>query len=385
MSPQTTAATGMDANVRFHRGLPTRSVVWGRGACSQLGSMLQEAGVRRALLLTWPDLTRDTALLRTVEAHLGSLLVDRFDGLDAHVPHAAVRIAAERARAAQADGVVSLGGGSVIDGAKAVVAELAGDGLVVAHVALPTTLSGAEFAHYYGVTDDTADGAQTTKRSFARTDVTPTSVIIDPELTVLTPDPLWAGSGIKALDHAVEGIALGGGRPVADVLALVGIRGLAESLASSREPEALERRVACQLASWQCYVAPASTRLGLSHRIGQVLGGTFGVPHSLTSGITLPPVLRLLADLAPHAIAQVADALDPDGPLDVGGRTASAPEQASERLATFVQRLELPTQLRDVGLSREQAARTAQLVADFYAEEAALAADGLDALVADMW
>lgn len=125
--------------------------------------------------------------------------------LPAHVPSDAVERAAATARELGADALVSFGGGSVIDATKAVAARLADDdGRQLPHFAVPTTLSGAEFADHYGVTEF-HDGAAT-KRTHTREDVTPVAVVLDGALTAATPGPLWAGSGAKALDHAVEGL-----------------------------------------------------------------------------------------------------------------------------------------------------------------------------------
>lgn len=337
------------------------------------------------MLLTTRSLTVESTLLDRVESALGRVLVGQFDGLAAHVPCASVRVAVERVRDVGADVIVTFGGGSVIDGGKAVVADLASNGFALPHVALPTTLAGAEFAHYYGVSEEATGGEPQTKRSFARVDVTPTTVILDPELTVATPEAVWAGSGIKAIDHAIEGIIWGSGRPIADVLALVGIRGLTNNLVHSRKRHDLEARLSCQLAAWQCYAAPATTTLGLSHRIGHVLGGTYGVPHSLTSGITLPPVLRLLGQLTPERVRHIDDALNSELPLVLDGTTGPERPHAAGRVRDLVRALGLPSRLRDLGLSRQDASRTAQLVERLYPQESAVAGDRLHTLLEEMW
>lgn len=213
--------------------------------------------------------------------------------------------------------------------------------------------------------------------------MTPAAVVLDPELTLLTPDALWAGSGLKAIDHGIEGVLLGGGRPLADPLALAGIAQLARTLATSVDPRALDCRLACQLAAWQCYAAPASTRLGLSHRIGQVLGGSFGVPHSLTSGITLPPVLGLFATRTPVEAASIAAALMQA--TDDRPAAPPAPADSARALRRVVELLGLPNRLRDVDVDRADAGRAADLVSELYPHEAALAGDGLEALLQEMW
>src|SRR3989442_4796418 len=185
-----------------HVVLPTGRVVWGVGAVARLADEARLAGMSRVLLLTTQSLIREQSLLASVEDALGSLLVERFGQVTAHVPIESVKAAVERGRARQVDGLITFGGGSVIDAGKAVVAELARDGTPhIHHLALPTTLSGAEFSHFYGVTYtqefEGGSPARTFKRSFVEAAVTPTVVILDPRLTVATPDALWSSSGIK--------------------------------------------------------------------------------------------------------------------------------------------------------------------------------------------
>ena len=189
-----------------------------------------------------------------------------------HVPDYAVAAATARAQDLNADVLVCFGGGSVIDAGKAVAAFIAAK--TNAHidiVSLPTTLSGAEVTHYYGITE-TRSGSHY-KRSYADPTVTPASAILDPELTVATPDELWLSSGIKALDHAIEGLLNSAPRPIIDPVALAGIRTMSQMLPQARSVDAMPARLACQLAAWQCFYAPANTHMGLSHRIGHVLGG----------------------------------------------------------------------------------------------------------------
>jgi maleylacetate reductase len=368
--------------------LPTRTVVWGEGAHRRLPQLLEQAGARRVLLLTLPALARQGGLLASVEAAIGALLAGRFAELDAHVPVAGVRAGAARVRELGADTVVSLGGGSVIDAAKAIAGAMADTGEPLPlHVSLPTTLSGAELAHYYGVTEET--GGERFKRSHARVELTPSIVVLDPELTTSTPPQLWTSSAIKAIDHAAEGLL--GGAP--DVLvgpqALLGIRHMSETIARAVPVNALGARLDCQLAAWECYVAPASITLGLSHRIGHILGGTFGVPHGLTSGITLAPVMRAMAPAAPVTLSWIATALHPDEPLDLAGSPSGDPARAGGLLEALVRTLGLPTRLRDVGIARETVATIAASVLEAYPASVAQLGPGgetrLETLLEEMW
>jgi alcohol dehydrogenase class IV len=369
-------------------------VVWGEGALDGLGEELRGAGAQRVLLLTTASLVREGGLLRRVESALGPLPFERFAGLAAHVPADGVRAAVERYRQFGADAIVTFGGGSVIDAGKALAGVLVDEGeRSPYHVALPTTLSGSEFSHYYGVTGepapDGAGGPVLFKKSHAREETTPAAVFLDPRLTAATPDKLWSSTAIKALDHAVEGLLSPGERPITDALALLGIRNMSVALPRSLDPAAPEARLACQLAAWECYFAPASTGLGLSHRIGHVLGGTFGVPHGLTSCVTLVPVMRAMAGVTPGELYLIADALSPKRLLDVESPGTSDPTEAAGRLESLVASLGLPTRLRDLGIVRGDVPRIAALVSGSYPEAVARLGEDADAgfafLMESMW
>jgi maleylacetate reductase len=344
---------------------PTQRVYWGAGSVDQLPAVLRSFGASRALVLTTQSLTRNESLSRRVESACGSMYVGRVDKLPAHTPVDAVHAASRQARDFGADALVSFGGGSVNDATKAVAGRLIDAGHRLVHIAIPTTLSGAEYADHFGVTDTTNGVA--TKRTFIRRDVTAVAVILDPELAVATPSPLWAGTAVKALDHAIEGLLCSTAtRPVLDELAQVGIRGLAANLGRSLDPANLARRQLCQIAAWQCYFAPASLTLGLSHRIGHVLGGTYGVPHGITSAMTLPAVMRAMADAAPGQLATVARALDPSVPLDVNSPSSADPADAAHLLSELIATVGLTASLRDFGIEHDDAAAIARTVADMY-------------------
>jgi maleylacetate reductase len=342
LAPATTAPSWSRGE---HVQLPVQRIVWGAGRAAALAAELGALGGRRALLLTSRSLTSTIAL--EIGRGLGRALAGIHPKVPAHVPRAAVDAAVRHALALDVDALVAVGGGSVMDAAKAISAELRERGAMpTAHVAVPTTLSGAEFAHYYGVSEP--GEPRTTKVSHADASLVPQLVVLDPQATARTPDWLWRGSGIKAIDHAIEGMLSPGERPLGDALAPLGIRDLAIYLPQRSPSPAI--RLACQIAAWRCYSAPADIRLGLSHRIGHVLGGSYRVPHALTSAITLPHVLTALADRHPSLLALVADALDPQLPLTLDRRQSPA-EAAGERLTALVAALGLPQRLSEVGVS----------------------------------
>lgn len=313
-----------------HTFLPTKQVHFGPGSIEKLEDEARPRG--RVFVVTGRSLNEKTDLVRRVEALLGGKHAGTYAGMGEHTPGSAVEAAAGEAEAAGAEMLVSVGGGSVIDGTKAVARQL---GYPV-QVAVPTTLSGAEWAHRVGVTDEAAGK----KSGFADPRAVPPVVILDPEFTVPTPEQLWLSTGVRALDHAVEGFLYGGPHPITDVTGLEGARRLCAYLPRSKQmPEDTDARFELQIASWLAYFGPLNTPMDLSHELGRRIGATYHVPHGVTSCVILAPSL----EIAKTATAgERWDALA--GAL--GGDPAG-------RVAALVESLELPNRLRDVGVPEE--------------------------------
>ncbi|MDQ3863779.1 MAG: iron-containing alcohol dehydrogenase [Actinomycetota bacterium] len=314
-----------------HTFLQTTRVHFGADA---LGKLKREArSYGRAFVITGRSLNEKTGLIRRVEAFLGGKHAGTFAGIGQHTPGGEVERAAVEAEMAAADLLVSVGGGSVIDGTKAVARELGYPG----QVAIPTTLSGAEWADRTGVTDELAGR----KRGFVDPNVVPPVVVLDPEATLFTPEKLWLSTGIRALDHAVEGTLYGSDHPIIDVTGPEGARRLMEYLPlSKRAPEDLKVRLELQLASWLAYFGPANTPMGLSHELGRRIGASYEVPHGITSCITLAPSLQVAKKrVQDERWGKLSEALGGEPP---------------ERVASLVEELGLPSRLREVGVPEEE-------------------------------
>ena len=326
-----------------HTFLPTSRVYFGAGSLNELEE--EARSYDRAFVVSGRSLNEETDLVRRVERLLKGKHAGTYDGMSQHTPGSAVEMAAQEAK--DADLLVSVGGGSVIDGTKAVAARVG----YPAQVAVPTTLSGAEWAHLVGVTDEEAGR----KSGFADERAVPVVVILDPEATLFTPEKLWLSTGIRALDHAIEGFLGEGEHPIEDVLGLEGARRLVEYLPRSKEePEHLGLRLELQLAAWMAYFGPLNTPMGLSHNLGRRIGASYGVPHGYTSCITLAPTLEVVGDRVPRERwGQLASAL--------GGDPA-------ESVTALVEKLELPKRLSEVGVPEEDLEEIARDFGDIAGE-----------------
>src|SRR5256885_14357288 len=126
------------------------------------------------------------------------------------------------------------------------------------------------------------------------------SVIYDAELTLSTPMQLWLSTGIRALDHAVEGFLADGEHPFNDVMALEAIRRLFDSLPRAKAtPKDLDVRTQNQLAAWFSFTLPGASASGLNHVMGKQIGARHGIPHGVTSCLLLPHVMRYIGGARP--------------------------------------------------------------------------------------
>ena len=329
-----------------HRFAATEHVVVGPGTLSRLPDECEARGYTRVVVVTGRTLRERTPVIAEVERLLGSRHVATFSGITEHVPGSAVEELAALLRESRADGAVSVGGGSPIDGTKAALYHL--DEGHTTQIAVPTTLSAAEFTPTAGVTDD----ATRRKGGVAHPRLTPRSVILDPQITVHTPERLWLSTGIRALDHAVESVYAPEGDAFAVELGLRAIAMLRESLRwTSRDPGDLSARQESQVAAWYSGMGLAATTVMPSHPLGRVLGASFGVGHGITSCVLLPASIDWKARQDEQAVAPLCEAFGVDSVLQVGAACRA-----------FVASLGLPTTLRDAGLDEAALQRYLEMI-----------------------
>jgi maleylacetate reductase len=341
-------------------------VVFGIPYAEALAEEVGRLDARAVFVLASGTLARETDRVERLRQLLGNRFAGVCARIGAHTPREDVVAAAELARAAGADLVVTLGGGSVTDAAKMVGlclgngvtkpaeldafrAAIAADGTArrppvappgVRMIAIPTTLSAGEFSAGAGCTDT----VQRVKESFSHPQMIPRTVILDPEVTLPTPLWLFLSTGVRAVDHAVEDLCSVNGQPFAEAASFEALRLLGRGLpAVKADPTALEPRLDCQLGAWLSMVGTqAGVSKGASHGIGHVLGGTAGVPHGYTSCVMLPHVLRFNHPVNADRQARIGDAL---------GRKRG---NAADAVAALIEGLGLPTRLRDVGVGADQ-------------------------------
>lgn len=323
-------------------------------------------GAQRVFLLVSGTLVRETDCVGQLQASLGEKYVGRYDKVGAHTPRSSVVEAANQARDAGADLIVTLGGGSVTDGGKMMLLCLANDVREPAEldryftrvgedgstmqpkladpnvglICVPTTLSAGEFNFTAGCTDTIRE----VKQLFRHRLHAPQCIVLDPDVTRHTPEWLWLSTGVRAVDHAVEDLCSRDAHPFVDGTAAHALKLLGRALPRVKaDPDDLQARLDCQTGAWLSMSgALAGVTKGASHGIGHVLGGTANVPHGHTSCVMLPSVLRY--NLPVNALQQsmVSEAFGrPDDP-------------AADVVGDLIASLGQPTNLRAAGVQEAQ-------------------------------
>ena len=319
------------------------------------------ADAARVVLVTTRSLAGG-ALAASAQAAIGDRLAGVFSTMRAHSPVEDVLALAALLRDQEADLVVALGGGSVIDGAKvaclatwrgiadpgSLIAAATSRGAAPGHwdgpapaprmVAVPTTLSAAEFAPHAGYTDLAAGRKHRALDPW----MVPRAVILDPAATLETPADLLLSSGIRALDHAAERWCSTQPQPFSDAVSRQAMAMLADNLPRvRRHPKDLAARAACQQAAWLSVMGGwAGVPVGASHGLGYILGAARGVPHGITSCLMLHAVMRWNAPVNEHRQKDVAHIL--------------GAEEAGPAIESFVRGLGLPTRLSEQGIAEAE-------------------------------
>jgi alcohol dehydrogenase class IV len=341
----------------------TDRILAGAGSRSRVGEELDRLGAERVAIITSPTVSGHSCT-QDVREQIGSRLILDFAEVKPHPPTEQLVDLISRAGGAKPDVYVAVGAGSVVDSAKFAalgVAEnittseelvdfavhfeypdtvwvrpLTAPGASV--LSVPTTLSAAEWDGFAG----TVDEASGVKYVAAYLQLTPKVVFLDPEVTATTPRPLWATTGMRAVDHAIETSYARNAMPLTTTLALGALSALHENLAASvSDPRDYDAALACHWAAMMSITGVHNVSLGLSHAIGHQLGG-YGVPHGVTSCITLPHVMRFLLPATQMEQERIARAM---------GRSDA--DEAGDAIADLIASLNVPHRIRDVGVGRE--------------------------------
>ena len=344
----------------------TQRLIAGVNAAHSVAEESAKFGAQRIFVIASQSVMNDSSLADALAHALGSRLVGLHTGIAAHAPQQDILQAAAAARSAKADMLVSVGGGTPIDSTKIVQLCLTHDITTLdqlnayAHgaggtggaiedkvgairaIAVPTTLSGAEFAALGGAL--VVEMKQ--KQGFTHPDLAPLAIIFDPDLAAHTPAALWFSAAVRTIDHGAEGYLSPDGYPILQQQFLSALRLMSQGLRDgfSAQTDA-EKRAAFMLSFqgvWSVAPALGRVRMGASHGLGYILGGMFGVAHGETSCVLLPAVLQWNAQKHPDAQLAISQAL------------GDAQQPAHVLIRQLIKSLGLPSCLTEVGIGADK-------------------------------
>jgi len=349
---------------------PTR-VIAGRGLVEGLGFEVSKEGARRVAIVT-DQVIRATGLIDKVEAGIadGGLEVAAiYDGVPPDSDSAAVVAAAEQARAAGADAFLAVGGGSVMDTAKAANVIFthggeprewegyyglprADDGLgrpyeLAPLGCLPTTAGTGSEVSFAAVIKDRAEHIKFQVADFP---MYPRLAVLDPEATRTLPPRIAAATGMDALTHAIEGYVSREWTPHGDAYALHALRLIRDNLERAVQTPEDDGARGNMLIAANLAIAPTSSgAIGITHSMSHPAGAHFDVPHGIANAINLPWVIEYNAGGGTDIANRYRDVNELFG-LAAGGDDATVAHVLAEHVRELVSSLGLPTRLSEVGV-----------------------------------
>jgi aldehyde dehydrogenase (NAD+) len=293
---------------------------------------------------------------------LADFCVGIYDNIPTDPDLESVDAAVDAARKLNADCIVSVGGGSVIDAAKAACVTLKKGGKAndylsqwyvlteapTPHIVIPTTSgTGSEVTSAAVITNKVAGR----KLFIADPKIIPNVAILDPRFTVTMPLQMTVSTAMDAMTHALEALMSILSNQICDGQALHAIRLITDNLPlvvkdGKNEKARLNMQVAATMAGW----AFSTAQVGLAHAMAHTVGTLHHVPHGAACGIVLPKVMRYNVDHATDKLAMAAQAMGVDTKKMKERDAALA---AADAVEEFMKKVGHPLRLRDVGVPEE--------------------------------
>lgn len=353
----------------FDFSMPTR-IVFGNGVVEGLARELRAAGCQKPLVVTDKGIVKAGIVNRITDLlEQASIPYAIYDGVEANPKDVNCEEGARCARAAGADGLIAVGGGSPIDCAKSI-------GVLLAHqaerikpfegktaatkplpflMAIPTTAgTGSEITFSSVITDTENAYKMTIKSRYTAAAI----ALCDPTLTLTVPPAITASTGVDALTHAIEGYTVNCAEPIGDAAALHAIDLIYHNLVRAyQDGSDLAARSNMLMGSLLAGIAFSHADVAAVHCVAESLGGVYDLPHGLCNAIFLPYVMEYNLHACTERYADVAKAM---------GFAFSSPEAGARLAVEKVQQLTrdvcLPS-FRELGLNEAAFARMAELSA----------------------
>ncbi len=297
----------------------------GKGAIAEIPGIIKARGFQKAFVCTDPDLIKFGVSTKVTDL-LGEagIAYEVFSEIKANPTIENVQAGVAAFKAAQADCIVAIGGGSAMDTAKGVgiiinnpeyadVRSLEGVAPTKNHavftIAVPTTAgTAAEVTINYVITDVEK------KRKFVCVDTNdiPEIAVVDPDMMATMPKGLTAATGMDALTHAIEGYITKGAWEMTDMFHLKAIELIAKHLRGAVD-NTPEGREGMALAQYVAGMGFSNVGLGIVHSMAHGLGALYDTPHGVANAILLPTIMEYNAECTGEKYRDIAKAMGVEG------------------------------------------------------------------------
>ena len=342
-------------------------IAYGPGRLNDIAEFCKKSEISKPLIITdkgskeLPFISRLAGLLESA-----SIQNNLFYGISPNPRDDEINAGCNAYRRGNHDGIIAIGGGSALDGAKAI-------GMTVNSgvnlwdfeyrkpdpilnsldcfpnfITIPTTAgTGAETESTAMITDT----VQGMKFCLAHLGMRPSLAILDPELTVELPANLTAWTGVDALTHALEAYLVPGLNPLCDGAALEGLKLISKWLkVAFDEPKNISARGGMLIGS--CLAGVAFTKgLGLVHSISHMIGAEYNTQHGLTNAIILPAVMKFNLPYVGDKVRSISHA------MDLKEASSDMIVQEIEQILDYVN---IPRSLTEIGIPLECKKRIAK-------------------------
>ncbi len=332
----------------------------GHGSLASVAKEVVDLGCSRALILTDPGIIK-AGLAQLAQDALADFCVGVFSDIPQDTNLETVDAAVEMGRQLKADCIVSVGGGSVIDTAKAVCTTLKNGGCCndniswsrlhepqTPHIVIPTTSGTGSEVTWAAVINNKVAGR---KSYIIESWLAPNVAILDPRFTMTLPPRLTAGTAMDAMTHSIEALTTITTNPICDGLALHAIRLIKENLPIAvKDGKNEAARLNLAAASTMAGCAFTISFVALAHSMAHTLGHLYGVPHGEACGLVLPKVMRFNVDHATDKLALIAQSL---GVNTFGMDKRDAAFAAADEIEKLMKEVGHPLTLREVGVPED--------------------------------
>lgn len=336
------------------------NIVFGRGAASELSSMIQGYGMKNVMVVYDAGVKAAGISEKVVdEVKKAGVNITIFDKVIPNPTNEVVEEGAAIAHEAKIDGFVAVGGGSSIDLAKAInvlmtnpgpIGQYGGIGMVkndvLPLIAIPTTAgTSSEITNVSALIDT----EKVIKYVVIDNKITASDVIADPEFTKTMPASVTAATGMDAITHAVESYISNMASPLTEYNSLKGLQIIHKNLpAAVKDGNNMDAREQMMLGCIITGFGFSNANLGLVHAIAHTLSAHFGLAHGMANATVLPYVMDYNADSCPEKMVELAKAID----LPVTGNTETDKYLLGKDLLRLTKELGIQT-LSEQGIREE--------------------------------